>query len=271
MGRGTSAARRAASAAQTRTVRARRRTGLSRAHMRALFDGFSHNGLTAVAEQVTGHDQGFGLECRGSVVRDGRRVGEFSRFQRVEGRDRDMLVFKNAYLNLDPSVHGLGFGRAFHDHCEQQYRDVGAQRVEIWATRAGTYAWADCGYEFLSEDHPLRRHQPDWLPASEATAILRAARDNLLRLVADRHVAERDLDAFRGRFMFGRDSRRWYDVDADERDRAAVGMIRTPGEIAAWGRDRPWEGEDGRTTWLGRECLLAYGRIGWRGVKWLSA
>lgn len=172
-----------------------------------------------------------GVFVSGSVYDgDGDYMGEFQRKFFID--DDGSLVVEHALLQIDESVQGTGFSKAFNKQAEDFYISHGVEGVDIHAALdVGGYAWAKQGF--------------DWAPKGGATSSVKDRFDGVL---SDRSLPPR-LRAS------GEDIRRRLDLRSYDPD------YPSPREVASWGyvRNAP--------TWPGKEVMLG---SDWFGRKDLS-
>jgi hypothetical protein len=62
--------------------------------------------------------------------------------------EQGRIVVHNTVMDLDDEATGKGFATAFNSAMESYYRRSGVDRVTVFATDDGGYAWARAGYDF---------------------------------------------------------------------------------------------------------------------------
>jgi hypothetical protein len=262
--------------------------------VRALYE-FVHeeSGIETVLTEVN-QVWGDALETKGVLVRGRKEIGEWTRWLSLEAVPPEIdstyskrLVAKNSWLVIDKEEdRRTGFGRAYTLALEDRYREMGVQRVEVWATGEGVFAWARCGYRF----HTNQGYPPDWQlhpisPLDEAACAANIwtcvmTQKILEGLLDEGRVTEAQLQRARSRFLDDEGIElaqrlAWTNPgDASARSRAAIDTclraqpISTPAEIACLGEEEAWE-VDGQRMWLGKAVLTAPGwrEHGWEGWK----
>lgn len=198
--------------------------------------GFSADGYTA---KITQYGQ---LTFTGTVIdSEGRAVGRFSR-----SFESTTKVYHGSFT-MDEPHRGSGFGTKFIQHSFDAYKDNGFTTVGVGTANIGRYQWAKQGFGFSpGSDRVVFNHIRD---VANGTAYYNVAsagdpqREAKLALL-DELVRQID-----------------------------EGTIKTPAQIAAFGRRTSWEfataGPQGTTKqvkmWLGKWLLLQ--GPGWNGIK----
>jgi GNAT superfamily N-acetyltransferase len=200
--------------------------------------GFEADGYTASISAASRN--GF----RGVILdSEGETVGDFSRSYESGRR-----VYHSSF-SINEDHRGSGFGTKFIDHSFATYQGHGFTEVGVGTANIGRYQWAKQGFDFKNE-------------SSRASVFSHI-----------RSVAGNPGD---------------YSFDIPEPQRAAAaalvselarqideGQIRTPGQVAAFGRRTTWEtsvrSRQGGTktfkNWPGKWLLL--GGPGWNGTRQL--
>ncbi|MEU2178905.1 hypothetical protein ABZ552_32255 [Nocardia sp. NPDC019219] len=62
--------------------------------------------------------------------------------------EQGRIVVENRVMDLDDDATGKGFATAFNSAMEGYYRRSGVDRLKVFATDDGGYAWARAGYDF---------------------------------------------------------------------------------------------------------------------------
>lgn len=233
---------------------------------------FQHNGLR-IGERPAEHQHEHELSpywFQAQILDE--HGNEAGYVQRHLGLDQGRLVVSEGIIRLYPDYQGKGFGGAFAGHCEQAYRRLGVDRIEIVAMEVGAYTWAQRGYFFDPRRADTYHHRPE---ADAAELSVRVASKlweefwwRVDDLVADKHITRKQAAAFKRRFATPLEL---------ERGRFHT-KFATPYEIAQYGRNRPFVDRDGNTTWLGKHFLTGLisehdhkrgGGLTWPGVKFL--
>lgn len=232
--------------------------------LRDVYAWVGPSGLSAVVDEVVPVYARSAVELRGRVVDgDERDRGQWTRWLRVDFDTT--LVASHAYLVLDEDVRRQGFATAYNAHLDAAYREWGVAHVEMRPEQAGSFVWATDRRMRLHANHPYppaSAHHP--LTAQLEAGELRA-------------LARRGLPRIREHVDAGRiDAALLDELDLLPEevgvhfppvpDHALDGVWTRPWQLAAWGREHAWTGEDGRETWAGREALLGNWWVGWRPV-----
>jgi GNAT superfamily N-acetyltransferase len=211
---------------------------------------FSFAGLTVSADHER-HPYEINEATYHGVIRDsaGQRVGYIERHL-SHGPD-NRLITNNGRFRLDPEQQGRGFGRAYSEHLADRYRDLGVARHAMSAIEHGVYAWA--GVDVIFDPYHLpyqyRESETDlrWAGAFMAAELWRQYEGRLSWSVRDGVISSEQYTRFARQF-------------ARPRDLAHPTVWRnrllTPHQIAQYGRDEPFEDQDGQLTWIGKHFLL---------------
>lgn len=249
--------------------------------LKGIYDGFSHNGVTAVvmgtgvvestrrAYGIMLHDPGDG----GDPI----TVGNFE--HSVYPDEHGKLVIERDLINLLPDFRDRGFATAFYAHEEQEAHAYGVDRIELSASlETGGYTWARAGFEFQVDDYyeeqdAGRAHAVaalwdayGWRNDKETEGSLETQvgqrRGEQLRALRKK-VGEDAWAAFAAKFPSSQDvgSRR---TRREDEWKADPSWFSYEHEVAGYGRDgERWE-QDGHEMWLGKAFMLG---AGWEGVK----
>lgn len=227
----------------------------------------------------------------GDFELDGEKVGEWQRWftqeiipDHVDSTGYPMvdhdgkqvpvrLVAKSSWLQVVPEQQGKGLGQRYVDHTENVYRKMGVDRVEVWSTHVGAYAWAkDSRYHFDT----CRPYAPDrfenldvsYAEAREAAKILwsRGSSEKIEKMLANKQITPLQLEQYKTKFLSEEEAREHYSAFLDApKDLADREVAKTPFDILQIGRDNVWTTEHG-PSWFGKELLLEMDS-GWEGYR----
>jgi hypothetical protein len=199
----------------------------------------------------------------------GEKVGVYSRhFSLRTTRDGlKRLIVKNSDLRMDINSRGGGFGRAWAKELDERYRQLGATGVYVWATKLGSYIWADTGYVFYANE-PYLPDNPEWPNSKELQAGVAhdiwhypKIQNRLTELVRQGRITQTMVDDAGRRFVK-------LDNPFVHQDITNEKTIITPKDILDLGREQPWIDENKEVMWFGKEILITQGNQGgWEGYR----
>jgi GNAT superfamily N-acetyltransferase len=257
--------------------------------LKAIYDGFEHNGLHARADTAS---QGV---VSGTILDEhDNYAGTFTR--EVNNSSRGVDVYHDT-LKLLPEHQGKGFGTAFFEHSLAEYKKLDVARVSVTAaSTVGGYQWARRGFDFnvdrykilaygavaLQPRDPALPLKPREGPAEGSRDVTDDEKFARAYAVYEMYRNRYELSSFAATRSYGDVPREhWEDflrrlpkldqlhayLGGD--DAALDGTFTSPAEIAMFGRDthRWTETHDtfsqGKEMWLGKRFLLG---AGWRGI-----
>lgn len=223
--------------------------------IKSIFDAELPGGITSTMQikQVPG---GTTTVTGRFVNSNGVRMGEFERSIDWDGPGGRTVVHHET-LVLNPEYQRMGIAEAFNSHALAKYRQIGVDRIEVYAgSTVGGYTWAVAGFRFSTKE-----------PVSASGRVVMKAKEKLVSLSEDGHITS--------------DQRRKYESEID-----ALVAARTAGEdvqpvhLASIGRgeqftvstpsNSPWPSVERPlpyTTWAGKEMMLGNS---WEGVYYLG-
>ena len=241
-----------------------RRSGHERLSVGAVREALLRFGLGDLSVALRQPDPDAPDLIAGWFMRGKSDVGMFER--RIIERHGERPYVIHASLDLSVGLQGQGLGTAFLEYSEEAYRAEGLAHVEMTASKVGSYAWANRGFDF-----DLRRY----LVPGDATETqqrayavretleypgreIRRTADGTGRTIIERepgpedvlHEVERRDDSLVARF------RSQVPSEADIANETLEGKFAAPADLALFDSDG-----DAR---LGRRIMLS---TGWYGIK----
>jgi hypothetical protein len=112
-----------------------------------MYENRDFAGFTA---KITSTGIGKNVSISGKILdASGNQVGKFDR-----AFYPDLGTVYHAYLKLDDSAKGKGFGTAFSKYSEQLYKENGYKQIELLAAlEDGAYTWAKAGYTWKDKNY----------------------------------------------------------------------------------------------------------------------
>jgi tRNA nucleotidyltransferase (CCA-adding enzyme) len=173
-------------ARQALTWEGQQAEGAAVAERAKAFDGFTFTGrkgtqMRAVVDlddstSTTVNADNGATYVRGEIQAKVGRWVPAGTFERSFSRDENgKLVVKHDLMKLADDFQGEGWATAFNRHAEEQYRQMGVDRIELETAWVGGFAWARAGYLFK----PEMRFNPmldKFAPESQHDAGVRVAK-----------------------------------------------------------------------------------------------
>ena len=231
-------------------------------------------GLRSKVTNIEGWTQDFNgtptITVNGNVMKGNTVVGTFTRTINPDGDDPTEI--HHDFLSLDPSVQGQGFADEFNQHAMTSYMENGVTHVSVNANiDVGGYTWAKQGFDWgtspqpwdtvagrlegFSNYKPDEDEYPEWdqptfqiKSRDDVPASVRTEARNAAKALLKQGLREQGATTVSSR----------------------PDSVPTPQDIAQIGIDHPYTGENGRTTWAGKDILLGsnwYGNLDLSTVK----
>jgi GNAT superfamily N-acetyltransferase len=196
------------------------------------------NGATVEVATVSSYGASAGVT--GFILKDGERIGNFTRSIKWDPYTGKPKEIHNDYFRINPEHQGQGIAEDLYRRQENWAIREGVPRITIHANiDVGGYAWASKGYDFRSR--------------AQATRILGRMRQNTRWQTSGEHG-----DAFRAAQE---------QLDTWSNNMSSGGRAPTAYELSQLGRENAWTTDAGKQMWPGKALMLG---TGWQAVKRLT-